>query len=212
MWREATPDDHVCVAPVVRDRVSKDTWFASNHWEATADGPNDNSTVGFPFVLYPDRDNVWINIQSMAGSRDSLVVDADTGPVIRGLPRSGPQPVRVQAQRGRDSQYFVVLRRGDGNAFQNQFQLMDRPSGQCLTVVRNQDVNGSVVSKAPCKWAANQVWSFEGRKGTAAYNLRLLSSGKCLDAHTPPPMTEPAAGTWLQQWDCNGRKNQAWAV
>ncbi|GHH77835.1 hypothetical protein GCM10018793_26880 [Streptomyces sulfonofaciens] len=197
VWREATPDDHTCVAPQVREAKIRENIEASRNWEATnskTPGRYDTS----PFV----RPDEVAAIRSAYSGRDDLVIEAQPG---RPLHR---RSATVQKRGYEDIKRFRFVRRGNAAAYQNAFQIMNIQTGLCLSVAGGRTGNGDRVLSGACNWHPSQTWYLQ-RRDDDRWQIRAMHSEKCLDAHNPA-LDVPPEGTYLQQWDCLGGKNQAW--
>lgn len=195
VWREAIPEDHLCVAPGVREFHKKFNERAPTRWEATA--PKDGSgwiLGGVPKPFF--HADLHYRIQSAFTGRGDLVVDAADR--------------NVQFDANKPSQNFLFLRRGNGIAFQNAFQLMDLNTKNCLSVQGGSSDNGASLALESCGWRSNQIWWLQ-RRGDGKWEVRALHSNKCLDAANSA-LTAPPPGAHVQQWECIGGQNQAWNI
>lgn len=78
-------------------------------------------------------------------------------------------------------------------------------SGMCLTAPQNS-ANGQRVVQTACNAGdARQLWNLKATDG--GYNFVNQSTGRCLDVSK----MSTADGAEMQQWDCWGGKNQAFA-
>jgi hypothetical protein len=102
--------------------------------------------------------------------------------------------------RSQRNQVWHLVRRGG-----DDYELVAAHSDQCATV-EGLD-NGAIVVQRPCVASPQQLWRVVD-VGGGAFNLRSLHSDRCLDVTA----ADTSNGTPLQQYDCLGGANQAWAI
>ncbi|MEU8085896.1 RICIN domain-containing protein [Micromonospora sp. NPDC049101] len=238
VWREARPDDHVCVDPKTRQFVKLDN-RNPNQFRNPADrtyGP-DTCQQGFVWREATPKDhlcvapqvrethkrfnesasNRWVATVSKRGETTSVpfVLFDYTGRLHSAYSGRDNLAVdgadmKVQPDMNRPTQRFQFLRRGGRVAYQNAFQLRDAASRRCLSVRDASTGNGAGLGLESCRWRPNQTWHLQ-RRADDKWELRAGHSDKCLDAANSA-LTAPAPGAFVQQWECIGGQNQAWSL
>ncbi|WP_157744918.1 RICIN domain-containing protein [Micromonospora coxensis] len=236
VWREARPDDHVCVDPKMRQFVRLDN-RNPNQFRNPADqtfGP-DTCQQGFVWREATPEDHLCVapqvrethkRLNESASNRWAATVsrrgETTTVPFVQfgELDRlhsaySGRNDLvvdladmKVKPDTNRPTERVRFLRRGGRVAYQNAFQIMDAASGQCLSVRGGGTENGAGLVLENCGWRANQTWHLQ-RRADDKWELRAGHSDKCLDAANAA-LTAPPPGAFVQQWECVGGQNQAW--
>ncbi|MEV4489970.1 RICIN domain-containing protein [Micromonospora coxensis] len=236
VWREATPDDHVCVDPKMRQFVRLDNRNPLQ-FRNPADqtyGP-DTCQQGFVWREATPDDHLCVapqvrethkKLNESASNRWAATVskrgETTTVPFVQfdDLDRlhsaySGRNDLvvdladmKVEPDANQPNQRVRFLRRGGRVAYQNAFQIMDAASGQCLSVRGGGTENGAGLVLESCGWRPAQTWHLQ-RRADDRWELRAGHSDKCLDAHNPA-LTAPPPGAFVQQWECVGGQNQAW--
>jgi Ricin-type beta-trefoil lectin domain/Domain of unknown function (DUF1929) len=85
-------------------------------------------------------------------------------------------------------------------------QIVGKNSGMCLTAPQS-DANGQKVQQKACNASdTRQFWNVKATDG--GYNIINQTTGRCLDVSG----LSNADGVEIQQWDCWGGKNQAFAI
>ncbi|MFF3861562.1 RICIN domain-containing protein [Streptomyces sp. NPDC002209] len=141
----------------------------------------------------PDFGDGWWNIQS-AFTQD-LVVNA---PFEYGR-------VFLEPDRNAEYQQFRFLPSAGG-----QFQIQVRSTDLCLEGSDHWKDGQAIVHTNECAEEGPQFWRIEPHPEGFGFRIRRSTGAlRCLDAHNPS-LTAPSKGTYLQEWSCHARENQAW--
>lgn len=115
----------------------------------------------------------------------------------------GSTVTQAGCDSGQDLQRWELL----DSTEESHVRIRNLGTGYCLTV--HGEENGQVVHGGDCDATARNVWKFQ-HKGDEWWELRVVSTDKCLDLHAD----SKADGAVIQQWGCNWgfNDNQTWML